>query len=139
MKNSLFDIRSLSKRRAGNKAVFSLALLAVLIYPFLLDPFRDNIVTCYFKDISGMECPTCGLSRSVYEFSRLSLAESFRFHILGPVLYTGSLLLFLKFSMEIIVKKKVKLNISPRITRAGILAAAGLWLIYWLFRILHQI
>jgi len=116
-----------------------LALLAVIIYPFMLDPFQANIVPCYFKELTGADCPTCGMSRSIYEFSRFRAAEAFSFHIAGPVLYSVSLLVFIKILIEYFLKKAVKLNISSKKISAAVFILAGFWLIYWLSRALMQI
>ena len=110
MKSSIFEIRSLIARRAINKAVLSLVFLLMLVYPFLLNPFQENIAPCLFKEVTGYNCPTCGLSRSIFEFSRFHLAEAFNFHLMGPFVYLGSLVAFLKFSIECLLRKEIKLN-----------------------------
>ncbi len=137
MKSRIFEIRSLTARRGRNKAVFSLALLLVLVYPFLLNPFQENIVPCFFKETIGADCPTCGLSRSIYEFSRFHLAEAFSFHLLGPFFYVGSLVFFLKLAIEWLTKKEIKLNISSGALKLGMFFAAGLWIIFWLNKLVR--
>ena len=86
--------------------------------------------------MTGCDCPTCGLSRSIYEFSRFHLAEAFSFHFMGPFIYSGSLVVFLKFSIEWLVKKEMKLNISAGAVKLSIIFAVGLWIIFWFTKLI---
>lgn len=138
MTSDFFRIRPLTKRQGRNKAVFSFALLIILFYPYVLNPFQDNLVTCYFKEVTGINCPTCGLSRSIYELTRFHIAKAFSFHFLGPFFYAGLVTAFFKFSTEIFVKKEIIFNISSKAMKLNVIFAAGLWLIFWLYTLVMQ-
>jgi hypothetical protein len=50
------------------------------------------------------------MSRSFYATFHLDLQQAFQFHILGPLLYLTMLLVFFKFSIEIIGGRKTQLG-----------------------------
>lgn len=42
---------------------------------------------CMFRNLTGMRCPGCGLTRSFVFMGEGSVVEAFRMHWLGPVLW----------------------------------------------------
>jgi len=65
----------------------------------LFDPgaghLQESQSFCPFKMLTGLPCPGCGMVKSMVSLYRGNLAESFRFHLFGPVLvlfFTSALL-----------------------------------------------
>ncbi len=54
---------------------------AVSIYGWEIPPL------CSWRNMTGMDCLGCGLTRSFVFMGHLQLIESFKLHMLGPLLY----------------------------------------------------
>ncbi len=60
----------------------SLALLALALrLPTRLIPFS----TCGFKNLTGLDCPGCGMTRALTALLRGELAKALTFHPLSPI------------------------------------------------------
>lgn len=63
-----------------------------------LDWFRQHLLACPFKYITGIDCPGCGLQRSFLELLRGNVRESF---FLYPALFPIIILvIFLTFHLK---------------------------------------
>jgi hypothetical protein len=61
--------------------------LAGAAYVGLLDPTKRSLFTpCPLREITGIWCPGCGLTRGVHFFLRGDLATSFGFNLFAPLL-----------------------------------------------------
>ncbi|MDQ3048580.1 MAG: DUF2752 domain-containing protein [Bacteroidota bacterium] len=50
---------------------------------------EEHMMTCFYKRVSGLDCPGCGMQRSFIELMKGNLYESFVFYpALIPVLFT---------------------------------------------------
>mgnify|MGYP002778380261 CR=1 FL=1 len=72
---------------------------AVLLLSLLLpSPQNGQILgvgsICTFKNVFGIPCPGCGLTRSFVAIARGQWAESFAWHPLGPLLWLGVAIYF---------------------------------------------
>ena len=108
-------------------------LLLFLVFPFLTD-HGDTGLVCRFHQMTGLSCPTCGMSRSLYELVHFHLPASFRMHLMGPVVYLTALLLFLKVTAEVITGRKIDPGLRPVLIRHILFFTAVVWIIYWLVR-----
>lgn len=65
-------------------AAFSAAAVLAAVLPrwIALPP----IPMCTFKAWTGLPCPGCGMTRSVFRLALSDVGASFRFHPLGPLL-----------------------------------------------------
>ncbi len=53
---------------------------------------QHHMMTCYYKQLSGIDCPGCGMQRSFIQLLQGHLQESFiSYPALLPVLFTLSL------------------------------------------------
>jgi hypothetical protein len=89
----------------------------ILIFAFLIaarayNPFESELITCRFKNLTGYDCPTCGMSRSVYSLLSLNIFDSIGYNPLGSVLVLGLLALIIKFTAELITKKEIRIPIT---------------------------
>ena len=78
-----------SSARLTLGAVAALAVLAGLAGSAFFQALPD---LCLFHSVTGLPCPTCGLTRSIAAAARLDLAASWRFHPFGAFLL-GALVL----------------------------------------------
>jgi len=80
------------------RALFPVYLLFVLTFPAgmiaveCLPPSHTTI--CGFRVVTGLDCPSCGLTRAFRAMGRLDVAGAFRYNALGPVVFLGALALW---------------------------------------------
>ena len=128
------NLKPLSGRQKRNKAAWVIGLIIILFYSIYVNPAESNITTCRFHEITGLDCPTCGISRSFYSLSKFNFNEAFVYHPLGPLLFIILGLLLIRFVIELLLNKELQLSIRILNYRWLYLAFAGLWLVVWIFR-----
>jgi len=87
---------------------------------------------CLMRLLTGIPCPTCGMTRSLCSIGRGELAESFALHPLGPVVYAI-------FALAMVRSARIALLSRPCLDRAAHalvclipllgLAAGVLWIV----------
>ncbi|MEJ2052916.1 MAG: DUF2752 domain-containing protein [Calditrichaceae bacterium] len=126
------SLKKLSGRQIKNRAAWIFGLSIILVYSVMVNPAESNITICRFHQLTGLDCPTCGISRSFYAFSHFNIAAAFNYHLFGPVLFLifGSLLCF--YLVELILRKKISLS-SPYLKFRWLTGTLiGLWFITWI-------
>ena len=126
----------LSGRQKRNKAAWISGLAIILIYSVVVNPAHTNITTCRFNTLTGLDCPTCGISRSFYAFSHFNFSDAFHYHIFGPLLFSLFIFFLLLFSTELILNRDLKIFSSIIHLKWIIGASFGIWMAVWLFKIL---
>ena len=48
--------------------------------------FQEKIPLCIFKDLTGIECPLCGMTRACYSIMHLHFASAFSYNPLSLML-----------------------------------------------------
>jgi hypothetical protein len=122
--------------------IINLILVILLLIFFFsslcINPQKTPLLSCFFHEKTGFSCPTCGISRSFYSFSRLNISESFHYHWMGPIMYILLLILLLKLTIEIATKRNVQLIIKPIIKKIFVFLFLFLWLIFCLIRFSNE-
>ena len=117
--------------------------LSILISGFLLsifwNPEKVILPPCYFHKITGLSCPTCGLTRSFHAVSHLRFQEAFQLHLMGPVIYFALVFLSLKFLFEIVSGKEIQIKVNPLLLKITLFVFLCLWLEFWLIRLLNEL
>lgn len=133
--SKLISLKPLSRRQKKNKTAWIIGLLIILVYSIFINPAESNITTCRFHQLTGLDCPTCGISRSFYSLSQFDFSGAFGHHPFGPVLFAVFSLLLVYFCVELLLKKEVQFT-------AGIFnfkwfsgVFLGVWFIIWILRI----
>jgi len=76
---------------AGAAAVLAAAhLLATAPSGWGSNQFPRVALPCVFRELTGVPCPGCGLTRSVCETARGRLRQAFAHHYLGPAIYLAA-------------------------------------------------
>jgi len=60
---------------------------------------------CLFQFLSHLDCPGCGLTRSIISISHGQFIEALRYNALGPVVYLFLALLLIQASFRLILRK----------------------------------
>jgi hypothetical protein len=97
---------------------------------FLLSTQTIPGVSCPFRDLTGYDCFTCGLTRSCSSFVHGDIAGSLRYHLLGPLLCAGLILYGVFWLAEALRGRRIiaKMNVAVR-TRAFV-ALVLTWAIF---------
>ena len=132
----LILVKQLSWRQRRNKVAWVIGLLIILAYSVFVNPVESKIATCQFSELTGLDCPTCGISRSFYSVSHFRLNEAFDYHPLGPVLFIIFILLLIHFLFELILKKDIQITKGIINIRWLLGAFIGLWFMVWILKIL---
>ena len=74
-----------SEQRYWRFRMFLLHVAMLLAPVTLLVAHARGYGVCLFKTIFGIDCPACGITRSVMAMFNGSMTEAFRFHPAGPV------------------------------------------------------
>lgn len=129
----------LSSRQMINRGVWAAGLLLIMTFSLFVDPERVTFFSCFFRDMTGYSCPTCGLSHSFYAMSHLHLLESFRFHWMGPVLHLSMFILFLKFIFEITMKRELTFRLNAIMVKINLLCLSCIWIGFCVFRFISEV
>lgn len=120
------------------KGILVFTLLIFIAGLFFLKPQNLGLPACQFKSLTGYSCPSCGLTRSLFAISHLRFWDSLQLHPMGIVFYFFIFVLLLKFSLEFITATRIEVKINPRLLKYGMLFLAGVWLVFWLLRLLNE-
>ena len=116
--------------KAGIASVFFMVLLVSWFY----DPVKYKITDCAFKDMSGLSCPGCGLSRSFHAVANANIIDAFGFHLLGPLFFLLLLFVSILFSYEAISGKRIKLSWGKLTKKVIVILVFASWFLYWVAR-----
>ncbi|HHJ10550.1 MAG TPA: DUF2752 domain-containing protein [Bacteroidetes bacterium] len=117
---------------------WAVLLLGFLVFPFLTKAGDTGILKCRFHELTGLSCPTCGMSRSLNAFVHFHFADAFRLHLLGPVIYTFAVILFIEITVKIIsgisLIDCVLKHYKALVIKNVFLILGTIWILYWLVR-----
>jgi len=130
--------KRLSRRETFVLFTEALILFSFLVFPFLTDHGR-TATRCAFHELTGLSCPTCGMSRSLWAWTHLEVREAFIMHLFGPVVYTTAVILFFLVLGQLLAGRKIRPDSLQR-KRIGKLLFVFLeaWVFYWFLRMLLE-
>jgi hypothetical protein len=109
--------------------------MLALAVMYLVPPERLVQFSCPFLSLTGYSCMTSGLTRSIHSALHGEFWASLRFHLMGPVVLAGTLLVCARALAVALTGRQILSATSSRFRRG---AAAGLllaWTVYWLARL----
>jgi len=125
-----------AKTDNGAQVITFLLLSAVfLISVFYNPPDVPHFSICIFKNVTGLDCPGCGLTRSFCALSKGNLAKAFYFNKLGPFLYVVFVFAWARSLFRILKFDKAAGVLNMILTKYP-LAKIGLYafIAYWVAR-----
>ncbi len=69
------------------------------------DHLKSDQSLCPFKALSGMPCPSCGITKSMVYFYEGNLLKSIEYHVLGPFVIAFCVFVIVLFIVELKTKK----------------------------------
>ena len=88
---------------------------------------------CWFRRLTGLSCPTCGLFRA---FSSLLQGRPLQALLLNPFMLLFTLFVILQQSATLILKRRLTLDASAAQRRRLFILFLGLFFLNWLYVIL---
>lgn len=119
-------------------------LLPLLAFDWIMSP--QAMVLCPLRAVTGIPCPSCGLTRALAQLERGHLAEALKFHPFSPLILFLALTLFILLLLELATHKSIIGNplkgrrniyflfvvvVIFQIARTVIFFADGGWAIFW--------
>ena len=119
-------------------------LLPLLAFDWIMSP--QAMVLCPLRAVTGIPCPSCGLTRALAQLERGHLAQALKFHPFSPLLLVLALALFILLLMELVTHKRIIVNplksrrniyflfavvVVFQIGRTVVFFADGGWTIFW--------
>ena len=117
------EVKTVYKYSVRSKVIISAAIVLFLVAGIILirayDPYfakeRGAHLECYFNTITGYYCPSCGISRMLYELSHFNFINAIRnnaffFFIFSPIVGYISIKYYLYFLFEKDILPGIRFN-----------------------------
>ena len=109
------------------RGVAAILVAAAIVLPRAV--LRETPVVCPFRRVTGLPCPSCGLTRSWKAAADLRVADSVAYHPLGAATLLGAVAIALDRPD----------GASRLAERRDVRAAAGaVWMAAWLWRLMRS-
>ena len=108
-------------------AAAGLFLLLKQVYAAYLMPY---VPPCMLRTLTGLRCPSCGMTHSVFALARLDIPESARQNLMIPLAVLGGLLRYAELWTQVLGKPK---HLLPR-SGAFWMGVLAFWLLYTVLR-----
>lgn len=100
--------------------------------------YRIGFLVCPIRHLTGIPCPTCGMTRSFMAIGRGDLNQAVAEHLFGPLLFASFVVAIVHITLEILTRHRItafycQLLKLKKIQIFGILAI----FIYYFFRLYH--
>jgi hypothetical protein len=83
-------------------------LLPLLAFDWVTSP--QALVLCPLRAVTGIPCPSCGLTRALAHLERGHWAEALKFHPFSPLILVLALALFIILLLELVSHKSILFN-----------------------------
>ena len=131
-----FLVAPLSK----DKAIVRIAGLTLITLFFtaarIYNPFESQTVVCQFKHLTGYDCPTCGLSRSIFSLMNFHPGDSIMYNPLGLVIGVGLFVLLLTFTIEVVLMRELRLIRKKHTVKIALITVTSLGTIHWIVKLI---
>lgn len=126
---------TLSKR---NSALALMALIGIFTLSILVNvETLSRIPLCFFKHLTELDCPGCGLTRSFISLSHGHFLEAIRFNALGPLIYLYLLIYLIGHLFNLILPQGF--SFSWHLSKFAKYSFLLLFFGQWLFKLAKQI
>jgi hypothetical protein len=119
-------------------------LLPLLAFDWVTAP--NSLVLCPLRAVTGIPCPSCGLTRALAHLERGHLVEALKFHPFSPLIFFLALVLFMLLLLELVTHKGIIFNplknrrniyflfavvVVFQVGRTAIFFLNGGWNVFW--------
>lgn len=106
--------------------------------PFLKAHGAWVSVPCVFHWATGLPCLTCGLTRSFVFTAHGDLAPAFEMHLLGPLLFAGTVATAAYLGFAAVTGTRVRYELSGTARRIAFWSVLGIFFTSWLLKIVFM-
>jgi hypothetical protein len=107
------------------RAIFAGGILLGIV--FLLSTQTIPGISCPFRELTGYDCFTCGLTRSFSSFLHGDIVGSLRYHLLGPILCAGIIVWGVVWFGEALRGRRTTIHVSAPMRTKSVVALALAW------------
>jgi hypothetical protein len=119
-------------------------LLPILAFDWVTSP--QALVLCPLRAVTGIPCPSCGLTRALAHLERGHLDQALKYHPFSPLILLLALALFILLLLELVTHQGIIFNplknrrniylffaivVIFQILRTVIFFADGGWTVFW--------
>ena len=119
-------------------------LLPLLAFDWVTSP--RSLVLCPLRAVTGIPCPSCGLTRALAHLERGHLAQALKFHPFSPLILVLALALIVLLLLELVSRKRIIFNpllnrrnifilfagvVIFQVARTVLFFAEGGWAVFW--------
>ena len=129
--------------RLGHGVVAAM-LAAVFAASFLgIDRWRTDLLPaavsesgtiCLLRNLTGLPCPTCGMTRSFCAISRGRVGAAIDLHPLGPIIYAVFALVMVRSGL-VAVSGRMRWNLAGRVLVWSVPVLAAATVVVWIVRL----
>ena len=121
-----------------SRLIITGSILFLLMLPYLVSLNDLPLPTCLFKSITGLSCPSCGISRAFFSTAHGSIGSAIQHNFMGSVIYVGFLFFLLKYILELIRCRPVRIEIPKTGYRFIFILFLGGWFSFWVVRLMRE-
>lgn len=129
----------LSTRERAARGVLVGVLLAGFLYVYLLNPDSGDGYICPFYNLTGLECFSCGLSRSFHAVVHGQFLAAFHFHALGPLLVGIALTASVVWLSEVMTGTPLVRFGKSTLGRTIVMGLGTCWVLFGAIRLVLEI
>ncbi len=119
-------------------------LLPILAFDWVTSP--QALVLCPLRAVTGIPCPSCGLTRALAHLERGHLAQALKFHPFSPLILLLAVVLFVVLLLELVTHESIIFNplknrrniyflfavvVVFQVARTVIFFSNGGWAVFW--------
>ncbi len=127
-----------TQQRAARGALVGV-LLAGFLYVFWLNPNSGDGYVCPFYTLTGLECFSCGLSRSLHAVVHGQFLVALHFHALGPLLVVIALTASVVWLTEVLTGKPIIRFGESTLGRTIVMGVGTSWVLFGTIRLVLEI
>jgi hypothetical protein len=117
----------------------AIILLIIILISVYFDPVNYKITDCSFKNLMGISCPGCGLTRSFNAGANLNVTDAFAYHLLGPFLLLGFVLISATYLYESISGNTMRFQLKNYVVKTILWTVGITWAGFWITRVMLEL
>lgn len=115
------------------RCAIGLALWGVIAFMAVIDQ-PPKLWICIFHRLSGLPCPSCGMTRALFAAAHFKFREAFAWHPIGPMLFAAAIVALLIFAIESAIGRSL-IPIGEREIKVMLISFVVCMLLCWIIRI----